>query len=187
MTDIALEKIRQELDAHEAMFPNSRDPWVRRARLLLENLVSAQHELRKAFRMLDAARGELPADNAHGHGNLAAQVAWLRNDRREARQQLCEAIDTAATNLADYERACQTIARMHAAAVGEITGPRSGVIEDVQDVAAALQIVSSALDLIVRDAEGCPVGQGVCHCPSPDDCIVGVAMQEALRWKRPSP
>lgn len=34
----------------------------------------------------------------------------------------------------DYERACQTIAEMHAAAVGEVTGPKRGVVEDVADV-----------------------------------------------------
>lgn len=34
----------------------------------------------------------------------------------------------------DYHRACSTIAAMHAAAVGEITGPRRGAVEDVEDV-----------------------------------------------------
>ncbi|MER5213677.1 hypothetical protein ABT063_24675 [Streptomyces sp. NPDC002838] len=33
-----------------------------------------------------------------------------------------------------YERACQTIAAMHKAAVGEIRGPIRGVVEDVEDV-----------------------------------------------------
>lgn len=32
----------------------------------------------------------------------------------------------------DYERACKTVAEMHAAAVGEIAGPRLGVVEDVK-------------------------------------------------------
>jgi hypothetical protein len=31
----------------------------------------------------------------------------------------------------DYIRACQTVAEMHAAAVGEVRGPRIGVVEDV--------------------------------------------------------
>jgi hypothetical protein len=35
---------------------------------------------------------------------------------------------------ADYEQACRTIAAMHEAAVGEIRGPRRGVVEDVADL-----------------------------------------------------
>ena len=38
----------------------------------------------------------------------------------------------------NYERACQTIAEMHAAAVGEVTGPIRGVVEDVADLRARL-------------------------------------------------
>ncbi len=34
----------------------------------------------------------------------------------------------------DYASACKTIADMHAAAVGEVTGPRRGVVEDVEDL-----------------------------------------------------
>ena len=34
----------------------------------------------------------------------------------------------------DYENACKTIAEMHMAAVGEITGPKRGVVEDVVDL-----------------------------------------------------
>jgi hypothetical protein len=34
----------------------------------------------------------------------------------------------------DYEKACETIAAMHAAAVGEVTGPVLGVVEDVKAV-----------------------------------------------------
>lgn len=37
----------------------------------------------------------------------------------------------------DHERACQTIASMHAAAVGEVRGPTRGVVEDVVDLRAA--------------------------------------------------
>lgn len=38
----------------------------------------------------------------------------------------------------NYEGACKTIAEMHAAAVGEVTGPRRGVVEDVHDVRSEL-------------------------------------------------
>ncbi len=39
---------------------------------------------------------------------------------------------------ADYDKACETIASMHAAAVGEVTGPKLGVVEDVEAVRAEL-------------------------------------------------
>ena len=35
---------------------------------------------------------------------------------------------------ADYGRACHTVALMHKAAVGEITGPTRGAVEDVADL-----------------------------------------------------
>lgn len=34
----------------------------------------------------------------------------------------------------DYEGACKTIAQMHVAAMGEIRGPRRGVVADVEDL-----------------------------------------------------
>lgn len=36
-----------------------------------------------------------------------------------------------------YQRACETIAEMHAAAVGEVRAPVRGVVQDVQDARAA--------------------------------------------------
>ena len=39
----------------------------------------------------------------------------------------------------DYERACKTVADMHAAAVGEIMGPKRGVVEDVADIRTELE------------------------------------------------
>lgn len=41
------------------------------------------------------------------------------------------------TPLANLETITTTIAKMHAAAVGEVTGPRRGVVEDVEDLKAA--------------------------------------------------
>jgi len=38
-----------------------------------------------------------------------------------------------------YDRACKTVALMHAAAVGEMRGPTIGVVEDVEAVRAELQ------------------------------------------------
>jgi len=50
----------------------------------------------------------------------------------------------------DNGRACQTIAEMHAAAVGEVTGPRRGVVEDVED----LRLERDALKQQVSELEG---------------------------------
>lgn len=41
----------------------------------------------------------------------------------------------------DYERACKTVAEMHAAAVGEIRGPIKGVVEDVAALRSALKVL----------------------------------------------
>ena len=60
----------------------------------------------------------------------------------------------------DYTGACQTIAEMHAAAVGEITGPKRGVVEDVIDLRQQLAIheereraVGRVLDMYTADIE----------------------------------
>ncbi len=53
--------------------------------------------------------------------------------------------ETAANLKHDYMRACQTIAHMHAAAVGETTGPNRGVVEDVTDVRARMLAAEEAL------------------------------------------
>lgn len=45
----------------------------------------------------------------------------------------------------DYERACKTVAEMHAVAVGEIRGPIVGVVEDVANVRAELLKLRIAL------------------------------------------
>lgn len=50
----------------------------------------------------------------------------------------------------DYEGACGTIARMHAAAVGEVTGPALGVVEDVAASVGARDAMESRL----RQLEG---------------------------------
>jgi hypothetical protein len=50
-----------------------------------------------------------------------------------------------------YENACKTIADMHAAAVGEARGPTRGVVEDVQDLRTALEVMSTS-DAFFRKA-----------------------------------
>lgn len=57
----------------------------------------------------------------------------------------------------DYMRACQTLAHMHAAAVGEVRGPDRGVVEDVADLRArclaAEEALSNSLKIINRVTE----------------------------------
>lgn len=50
---------------------------------------------------------------------------------KEVREELKQAKES-------YDRACQTIAKMHEAAMGEVRGPNRGVVEDVQDLKSAL-------------------------------------------------
>jgi hypothetical protein len=46
----------------------------------------------------------------------------------------------------DYDTAAETVALMHAAAVGEVRGPRRGVVEDVEDLRASRDEMRRALD-----------------------------------------
>lgn len=52
---------------------------------------------------------------------------WETTDARDLLEEL-------ALRKQDYQDACKTIADMHAAAVGEVTGSRRGVVEDVEDL-----------------------------------------------------
>ena len=55
----------------------------------------------------------------------------------DAMKQRAEAAEAEALQQKEnYDRACQLVAAMHAAAVGEITGPKRGVVEDVADLRA---------------------------------------------------
>jgi hypothetical protein len=52
----------------------------------------------------------------------------------------------------DHVHACQTIAQMHAVAVGEVTGPKRGVVEDVADLRARCQHLEQAVrDIVAAD------------------------------------
>jgi len=72
---------------------------------------------------------------------------------------------------ADYTDACVSIAKMHAAAVGEVTGPARGVIEDVEDLRSrCLQAEAKIAEL---NAGGYPAWaylDGTCSCKQ-DPCI----------------
>lgn len=63
----------------------------------------------------------------------------------------------------DHGRACQTIAEMHAAAVGDVTGPRLGVVEDVAALRAELDALRGHVDEL--DAA---IGRHPSSGPGPD-------------------
>lgn len=50
----------------------------------------------------------------------------------------------------EHQRACETIAQMHAAAMGEVIGPRLGVVEDVANLRATMVSLSDALERHVK-------------------------------------
>lgn len=54
---------------------------------------------------------------------------------------------------ADYEGACKTIADMHAAAVGEVRGPKRGVVEDVAALRKELRGLQHAVFHALDDSE----------------------------------
>lgn len=53
--------------------------------------------------------------------------------KRQLRAMLDDAIDLVEHYRVAHDDACALIARMHAAAVGEIRGPERGVVEDIED------------------------------------------------------
>jgi hypothetical protein len=73
---------------------------------------------------------------------------------RKAREQRKEARAEAAEHKTNYLGACKTIAAMHAAAVGEVCGPRRGVVEDVADLRAERDSLRQQLAAAKAEAEG---------------------------------
>ena len=74
----------------------------------------------------------------------------LKDLHKEREQRAIAHLDEARAEVerlkADYERACATIAEMHAAVSGRMgDGPRRGVVEDVQDLAASEARLAEAL------------------------------------------
>ena len=96
------------------------------------------------------------------------RMETLTGKYQDARQEIIERVDELATVKDDYERTCGTIALMHAAAVGDITGPRRGVVEDVADMAARVTRLESALLTYGQHDPQCPIWatqtRGTCTC-----------------------
>jgi hypothetical protein len=82
------------------------------------------------------------------------------------------ASDELAAARADYDGACKLVAKMHAAAVGEVTGPRRGVVEDVEDVhARALFAEKAVRDLDAAHRLDHPEGSDSCRTCAALDAI----------------
>lgn len=88
---------------------------------------------------------------------------------------------------ADYNRACQTVALMHAAAVGEVRGPTRGVVEDVEDLRARLARVTKALRPLKEkpcrnwDGATCNERKGQWQC---DPCVVRAALADPVEGEK---
>lgn len=70
---------------------------------------------------------------------LAREVIALRAELAQARE--------------EYQNACALVARMHEAAMGEITGPVLGVVEDVANIRSQLAQAREALEQVGELAE----------------------------------
>lgn len=66
-----------------------------------------------------------------GQGGICATPPGCQRHWHERNRELVCERDEARTN---FENACRTVASMHAATVGEVTGPRLGVVEDVANL-----------------------------------------------------
>ena len=53
----------------------------------------------------------------------------------------------------EHQEACHLVAQMHAAAVGEVTGPNRGVVEDVEDLRLRAEDGSRDYDALMRERE----------------------------------
>ncbi|MCC6490697.1 MAG: hypothetical protein IT364_24640 [Candidatus Hydrogenedentes bacterium] len=62
-------------------------------------------------------------------GQALGQISKLKTQISTLEREKAEAQD-------NYEGTCKTIVQMHAAAVGEVTGPKRGAVEDIEDLRA---------------------------------------------------
>jgi hypothetical protein len=169
------DKLRGELLVQRRDAGHYRDQLERLGAWLLTNM---PHEIRgdpgfdtsavgTAIRLLDGYRldgqklatgllelcpdeGE-PVPEGHPHAGESTVDAVLRR--------FAEAVHDAARFHADHQGACQTIAQMHAAAVGEAgCAPRRGVVEDVADVRTRMVNAEHALAENLRAAAEAELG-----------------------------
>jgi len=107
------------------------------------------------------ARAELDAEVER----LRAEVEHLTDRDKRSDEAISALTEQRNALVAEVERlraahgeACQLVARMHEAAVGEVRGPSVGVVEDVAALRAEVERLRAAL----VDIESATVGNGIC-------------------------
>jgi hypothetical protein len=78
------------------------------------------------------------------HGSVAKSMRGRIEKLTDERDALRAEVERLRGN---YEGACQTIARMHEAAMGEVCGPNRGVVEDVADLRAEVESWKRNVDI----------------------------------------
>jgi hypothetical protein len=74
---------------------------------------------------------------------------------------------------AAQESACGTVAKMHEAAVGEVTGPIRGVVEDVADIRArALRAEAAVAAVAVKATEWTKLGPAAEFSATAQDAVM---------------
>jgi hypothetical protein len=91
------------------------------------------HGLLRSISTENAGLHEQVAAREEARAAAVAEAVAMRRDRDTVK--------------AELERACKLIADMHSAAVGEVTGPRLGVVEDVAALRAEVERLRSELNL----------------------------------------
>lgn len=161
--------------ARRLLPPETPDEWLEAARRLVDGDRAAPSwsiaagELEHRIDGLEALFGvpvALPVREA---------ARDLDDEARRLSSVLATALDDVAAKRRAYNAACQVVAQMHAAALGEVRGPIQGVVEDVANVRAAMVRALDDVDqgYRVADRELAAVRAEL------------TSLQEAIaRWKR---
>jgi hypothetical protein len=90
----------------------------------------------------------------------AAELARLEQERDKWREACQGAITDRELAQAERDEACGLVARMHEAAMGEVCGPKRGVVEDIADLGAERDALQARVDTLCAWRED---GDGVWH------------------------
>lgn len=85
------------------------------------------------------------------HAATLVSIASTDRTLEPIKQMLLETLGDAVEIKRALESAQALVAKMHEAAVGEVTGPHRGVVEDVQDLRTAFDVVATS-DTFFRKA-----------------------------------
>ena len=82
------------------------------------------------------------------------QVEVRLKQTKTALQSAIESLQVENERLKDeYGNACKLVAEMHTAAVGQVIGPKRGVVEDVADIRAERDALAAKVETLEADAE----------------------------------